>query len=174
MIMKTHTLLISLSALIVGVLISCKLVHAQDVSSLFVKFTKVDGHYEYNKDGVPVLGLITNVLSETRVKFTFCSNETIEVERKQLKLSPRKCEQRKNDDIWTTQSKTLVPLIKAKSNGTSAMVTFQGTSIDLTKQQAAANYTEPVLKAKPGDFVGYVFTGEDGRKSAAIFDSPVQ
>lgn len=168
--METHNLPISLFALVVGLLISCKTGHAQDFSSFIARITKAEGHYEYNEDGVPVLGLITAVLSPTRVKFTFCSNKTMEVDRKQLKSSPRKCEQRKPDDIWTA----VVPLIKTKSDATSTMVTFQGKNIDLTKVPGAANYTETVAKAKPGDWVGYVFTAEDGSKSAAILDSPVQ
>ena len=32
---------------------------AQDTSALIAKFTKVDGHYERIRAGVPVLGLIT-------------------------------------------------------------------------------------------------------------------
>jgi hypothetical protein len=168
--MKTHNLPILVAALIVWILISCKIGDAQDTSAFIAKFTKVDGHYEYNQDGVPVLGLITAVLSPTRVKYTVCSNKTIEVERKELKLSPRKCEQRKPDDIWTA----LVPLIKTKSDATNTIVTFHGRNIDLTKLPAAANYIETVSKAKPGDWVGYVFTAEDGSKSAAILDSPAQ
>src|SRR5262245_21427387 len=87
-IMETHNLPISLFALVVGLLISCKIGHAQDFSSFIARITKAEGHYEYNEDGVPVLGLITAVLSPTRVKFTFCSNKTMEVDRKQLKSSP--------------------------------------------------------------------------------------
>ena len=94
----------------------------------------------------------------------------MEVERSQLKPSLKKCDQRKPDDIWPG----LVPLIKTSSHGTSMMVTLQGKNIDLAKVPAAAVYAASVEKAKPGEWVGYVFTAEDGTKSAVILDSPVQ
>ena len=52
--MKTHKFQVIL-AVIIGDLLSCEIGHAQDTSALIAKFTKVDGHYEYNQDGVPVL-----------------------------------------------------------------------------------------------------------------------
>jgi hypothetical protein len=67
--MKIHKLPIQLIALIIGVLISCTLGHAEDASS-FAKVITVDGHYEYNKDGVPILGIVTASLPAKLVKFT--------------------------------------------------------------------------------------------------------
>jgi hypothetical protein len=64
-------------------------------------------------------------------------------------------------------------LIKS-SGATKTAVSFQGKIIDLTKVPAAANYTEPVANANPGAWVGYVFTGEDGNKSAVILNPPAQ
>ena len=169
--MKTHKLAILLSIALLGVFIPFNLVHAQDIAAIFAKAFKVDGHWEYNEDGVPILGLIIKVINPSRVEFKFCSNKTKEIDRAQLTQSTRKCEPpKKPDDIWTG----LVPLIKTKSDERGATVTFQGKNIDLTKLPGMANYTATVTKAKPGDWVGYVFTAEDGSKSAAILETPVQ
>lgn len=164
----------SVGVLIVGMSAFCNVGHAQDISVIgFVKVYKADGHYEYNKDGVPVLGLVTARLNNDRVKFTMCNNATVEVAFRELTSSAAKCPGKMKDPgPWTTASKTIIPLIKAQSGPTTMMVKFEGMNIDLSG--LPVSYKDTILKAKTGDWVGFAFTGEDGKKSLGILTMPIK
>ncbi len=139
----------------------------------FAKVYKAEGHYEYNKDGVPLLGLVTARLNNDRVKFTMCNNTTVEVALRELKTSAAKCPGKMRDPgPWTTASKTIIPLIKTESSPTTMMVKFEGKNLDLSS--LPVSYKETIVNAKAGDWVGFAFTGEDGKKSIGILTMPVQ
>ena len=152
--------------LIAGIFLSFGVCSAEDITVAgFDRVYKAEGVYEYNKDGVPILGLVTARVGLDRVKFTMCNNVTMEVEFKQLKASGAKCPGKTKDPgPWTWASKSIFPIVKA-SGTMSAMVTFQGKDIDLSG--LPGTYKDSILKAKAGDFVGYAFT-EDGKKSLGL------
>lgn len=183
--METHKLSISSTVLVVGILISCNLGHAQesykpsqikDFYALFAKepTTANGGHYEYNSGGVPLLGLVMRSSDDpppsddTPVSFRTCSNTTLEVQFGQLRRVDKKCQPiKKPKDLFAVD--TLAPLIKTESKPNNPMVKFQSQIIDLTK--LPASYTDAVAKAKPGDWVGYAFTDKDGSKRAVFLAS---
>jgi hypothetical protein len=137
----------------------------------FVKVYKAEGHYEYNSDGVPLLGIVTERLAKDRVKFTMCNNATIEVDFKKLKNSNARCSGKRRDDgPWTTASKAIVPLIKAESGPTMTVIKFEGKNVDLSSLPLLEK--DIISRAKAGDWVGYAFTSEDGKKSMAILKYP--
>src|ERR1700675_4993888 len=118
----------------VGMAFTCNFGSAQDISvANFDRIEKARSLYEYNKDGVPILGLITTRLANDRVKFTTCTSVTMEVEFKQLKSSGAKCPGKiKDPGLWTWASNTIVPLIKTGRGAMSGMVMFNGKNIDLS------------------------------------------
>jgi hypothetical protein len=179
MIVETHKLPISLTVLAFGILISCNLGHAEesqiaqqrDFYALFPNEppSTTSGHYEYSSAGVPLLGIVirwpddATPSDDTRVNFRTCSNKMIEVVFKLLKPVARKCQPIKRPgDIFTAE--TLAPLTKAESKPSELVIKYQGQRIDLTK--VPKTYTHGVVQAKPGDWVGYAFTGKDGSKRA--------
>ncbi len=153
--------------IIVAFVFSCSVGHAEDITVAgFDRVYKAEGFYEYNKDGVPILGLVSARVSNDRVKFTMCNNTTMEVDPKQLKSSGAKCPgTTKDPGPWTWASKSIQPVVKVASGTTTAMVNFQGKDIDLSG--LPGSYKDWLSKAKAGDWVGYAFT-EDGKKSLAI------
>jgi hypothetical protein len=180
MIVETHKLPISPIVLVVGILISCTLGHAEEsyklgqIKDFYALFpngppSTTSGHYEYNSGGVPLLGVVMRSpadpppLDNTPVNFRTCSNATMEVEFKLLKAVARKCQpiKKPGDPVFA-----VVPFIKADSKPGNPMVNFQGQIVDLTK--LPTSYTEAVAKAKPGDWVGYAFTDENGSKRAVF------
>lgn len=125
-------------------------------------------YYEYNTDGVPVLGLVTNRTDKNRWKFTMCNNTTLDVDPKQLHKSEATCPtKRKVIGPWTAASKTISPLIiRTGMDPTNAIIEFDGKKINL--QSMPIDYRKAVSRAKNGDLLGVAFTGEDGKKSIAI------
>ena len=66
--METRELPILSHAFIIGIVVLCNVANAEDITIAgFDKVYKVDGFYEYNKDGVPILGIITARMSNYRV-----------------------------------------------------------------------------------------------------------
>ena len=86
--METFKVIVVLPTLTIAVALSSNIGRAQDYTVAgFERVNKAEGLYEYNEDGVPVLGLVTGRTSNDRVKFTMCNNVTMEVDFKQLKSS---------------------------------------------------------------------------------------
>lgn len=143
---------------------------AQPISVAGFRVYKVTGHYEYNIDGVPLLGIVTLILPNNKVKFTTCSNKTLELDFKELNASPATCPPpKKENGPWTAYSKELVPLIKADADPKGASgfhVMFQNEKLDLLNLPTA--YKGHLAKAKVGDRVGFAFTDDDGKKSIAV------
>ncbi|TEA71879.1 hypothetical protein [Allopusillimonas ginsengisoli] len=138
-------------------------------SCLAADFSKVyatEGYFEYKKDGAATLGLITSPVKEGKVKFTTCSNKTVEVVRTDLRSSTAKCDFRSPDDgLWPVK---LDSVYKVKSDATNTEVLIQGKVVDLKKIDGWPTAGIPVRNGPPGEPVGYVFTDLDGSKAIAI------
>lgn len=163
----------SLGAIIIGFFLSSDVIGADNISwGEFVadfsirKAEKV--YYEYNSDGVPVLGLVTNRTNKNLWKFTMCNNTTLDVDPKQLHKSEATCpRQRRSIGPWTAKSKTISPLIiKTGTDSTNPIVEFDGKKINI--QSMPIDYKKTIARAKDGDLFGVAFTGEDGKKSIVI------
>jgi hypothetical protein len=165
------------AAALCGLLLSTATGYAQELALVNVgRFFKADAYYEYNKDGVPLIGLVTARLKSDFVKFTSCNNDTIEVDFKELKLSIAPCPPVPNDPRkrdygpWKTTTKSIAPLIKVETGSNSAVVKFEDQDLDLSG--LPTSYKQFLSIAKAGEPVGYVFTGDDGQKSLAILSGP--
>jgi hypothetical protein len=162
-------------ALTVGMAFACDMGRAEDFSvANFDRIEMAKGLYEYNKDGVPILGLITTRMSNDRVKFTTCTSITMEVAFRQLKSSGAKCPGKNKDPgiWWTWASNTIMPLIKTGRGTMASMVKFNGKDIDLSG--LSDDYKASLSDAKVGDWVGYAFKGDDGKKSLVLFAPTAQ
>jgi len=124
------------------------------------------GHYQYNKDGVPLLGLIVTQKGD-EVDFSLCSNKIIKVKFKELVPTPAKCSQGPSDPgPWRTGSKNIQYVVKANSDPSSTIVRLGGKPVDLGT--LPTSYLSVFMGAKAGDTVGFAFTGEDGKPSLGI------
>jgi hypothetical protein len=133
----------------------------------FARVLTADAYYEYNGDGVPVLGLVTGQLAGDRVKFTTCTDVTVEVEFKRLRKSEATCSTRgREPGPWAENGSGIVPLVKASASSPT-VVRLKKQSIDLW---SVPGVREALTGAKAGDLVGYAFTEESGGKSLVILD----
>lgn len=133
---------------------------------------KAQGHYEYNKDGVPLLGLIVTQKGDD-VDFSLCSNKIIKVKFKDLKSTTAGCSRGPSDPgPWRSGSKYIEYFVKANSDPSSKVVQLGGKAVDLGTLPAL--YTTSLMDAKAGDPIGFAFTGEDGKPSLGIIVKPSQ
>ena len=130
------------------------------------------GHYEYNKDGVPLLGLIVTQKGDD-VDFSLCSNTIIKVKFKELKSTTARCSRGPSDPgPWRSGSKNIEYFFKANSDPSSKVVQLGGKPVDLSTLPTL--YTSVLMDAKAGDPVGFTFTGEDGKPSLGFIAKPYQ
>jgi len=128
-------------------------------------------HYEFDSGGVPLVGLITAAVAADRVKFTTCTNKTIEVDRNRLTKSKANCFRKPKDPgPWTAQSNSIYPIVRAGS-GATPWVALDGRNVSLENLVSARSY-KYLSAAKVGEVVGVAFTTEDGRKAIAILSEP--
>lgn len=146
--------------------------HAQDTATLgteIIKVYKGEGYYEYNTDGVPLIGVIATRMDNNRVKFTTCSNRTLELDLNQLKRSKAECPaDRKHGGIWTVNANNIAPVFKVGDNPTPTKVRFDG---KIQHFGVPDEYKQSISSAKSGGLIGYAFTDNDGKKSLMIFKS---
>lgn len=167
--MKSRTRRLWATVLVLPLAASPNMSKAQDVAVVGddkVKVYQSEGHYEYNRDGIPLIGVITSQVDSKRVKFTTCSNNTLDVSLDQLRRSKARCPNKpRHPGTWTADASTIVPIFKAKSGG--AMdVKFDGKMQRVT--DLPAEYEKYFWRAKSGALLGYAFKGEDGQKSIVI------
>lgn len=146
---------------------------AADFSMLYA----FEGYFEYTKDGAATLGFITSPIKEGRVKFTTCSNKTVEVMRTDLRSSKAKCDSRQPDDgLWQVKhdfDSKLDSVYKLKGDTSDTKVVIQGKVIDLKKIQGWPTAGISIRNAPLGEPVGYAFTDLSGSRALAILkDEP--
>jgi hypothetical protein len=160
------------------VIVFCQLIappslRGEDVANWEGSVQKVKGHYEYDKDGVPLLGLITAELKNNRVKFTTCSNTTIEVSSNELKPTLASCpNSAPGQGPWNAESRNVVYLVKGAPGSSTVQTKVGGSKISLSRLPEADR--KLVAEAKPGDTVGIKFTASDGKPTIGLFATPLQ
>lgn len=169
--MRSSTCLRFITACVSGLAFVAAQAQPQPVSVAGFRVYKLTGHYEYNIDGVPLLGIVTLNLPNNKVKFTTCNNKTLELDFKELNATTATCPPPKKDygPSWTAFSKEIVPLFKADADPKGASgfhVMFQNAKLDLL--MLPTDYKGHLAKAKVGDRVGFAFTDDDGKKSIAV------
>jgi hypothetical protein len=143
--------------------------HAQDTATLGTEVVKVyqgEGYYEYNSDGVPLIGVIATRMNNNRVKFTTCTNRTLELDFDRLKLSKAKCPAgRRHQGIWSVDANEMAPVFKVGNGPTPMKVRFDGKIQQIDLPDAYKGRVSPV---KPDGLIGYAFKDSDGKKSLMI------
>jgi len=134
------------------------------------------GYFEYTKDGVPLVGLITRTLAAKKVSFTTCDNKTLEVALDQLQKSSRDCTPAGGDVPfwrvgWTADSKTLGPVFRASS---SDKVLIQNQEVDLKAISQWKTYAPPLPAAAKDEPIGFLFKDAQGRVGLTILDKAAQ
>jgi hypothetical protein len=158
--------------------LACVTAQAQDVTTAVAGFRlyKLAGLYEYSRDGVPLLGFVTQKMNNGKkmdngmVNFTTCGNKTMELDFKELKATPAACPPPKKDPgPWTARSNDIVPVLKAEAGAKGAsefQVVFARERLNLL--ELPPDFKGYLMKAKVGDQVGFAFTDVDGKKSIAM------
>jgi hypothetical protein len=149
---------------------------AQDATTAVAGYRlyKLAGLYEYNSDGVPLLGFVTQgtnsgwKMDNDKVNFTTCNNTTIEVDFNKLKATSAACPPPKKDPgPWTANSNDIVPVLKAAGMVPSELqVVFAKER--LTIFELPTDLKGYLMNAKVGQQVGFAFTDVDGKKSIAM------
>lgn len=135
---------------------------AADLSMVY----PAEGYFEYTKDGASTLGLITSVVTKGKVRFTTCTNKTVEVVQRDLRPSKAKCDIRPpSDGLWQVK---LDPVYKSNGDTSNTKVVFRGEVIDLKTIKGWSAAGISVRNSQSGEPVGFVFTDMSGSKAIAI------
>lgn len=158
-----------LAALTMAIVQGAMAADVQDIAGgRFLRVLQAKAYYEINQDGVPLLGLITGELTGNRVRFTTCSDVTVEVERERLRISKATCPLKIKDyGPWVVEGRGIVPVMKAAASSPT-VVKFEGKAVDL---RGWTYVKDPIASAKVGDLVGYAFTDDNGKKSLIVLDT---
>jgi hypothetical protein len=147
----------------------CGVSYAQDTATFgteTIKVYRAEGYYEYNSDGVPLIGIIATRMDNNRVKFVTCNNRSLELDFNRLKLSKARCPaERRHPGIWSVDANKIAPVFKVGNNPTPMKVRFDG---KIHQIGLPDSYKGPVSIARPDGLIGYAFKDSDGKKSLMI------
>lgn len=173
-----HIIVASLIGILLQNPVSSFAEEKKDLFELVKRFSKIDGAYEINRGGVPLLGYVIERPSPANVKFMLCSNRFIDVEEKELKRSSATCPNSED---------------KGKGKpGVNPFVILNGT---IVSEKVLANTSDKILVAKEhgvpiesfpeeikkilqsvpsGERVGVGYEGLDGKRQFGVFTNQIR